>query len=492
MILGALLLSAAGSSATPAVPSITAEEQWLQAQVRVVAERAEQGDLPGGLAAADAALARAPAGSPLEAALLHMRLAILVGLRRDAEVVSATEAILAKGIAVDEGTLTTAADAAARTAQPMQVAALLSAYAERFPGSVNTLRWEFVAAVMNDLHSPDAAAALQSFALALFDAGYRCDSDLGGVEFLERKAIEGLVATGRIAEARPRLAKVTTAANLAGMAVDRRYEPLWSTLEGLLGNRLAPAIDRDLARMKQALDGDPGNLLIRQSYVRKLTWLGNPRRAVELARNILTSPADIAVAGQYGWWLVAAHGDALGMAGEAAAGLQRYRQLNAAIPRGNGARIDTLVDEASFAGRAGLHREAIASADAALATEGVSGFGKMTLWQAKACALHRLGQHADVAPIAAQIEADPTGNRGAYVDAMLCLGRLDRAEAFVLTVLADPTRRMDMLLKLQGLAFDKNDRALASTIDALAARPEVARTIEIYGRTLPAAFRPAY
>ena len=490
--IAALLMFASGASATPAASSMPVREQVLRDQLDAIGNLAEQGDLQAALRAADAALAAAGEDSVAEAALLAMRVGLLTGLRRDAETVTATETMIAKGYIVDPQMLTTAADAAARTAQPLQVAAMLTVYARRFPQSVNSLRWEFVAAAMGELRSPDTPAALQSFALALFDAGYRCDSDLGGVRFMERQAMDGLVAGSRIAEARSRLADVTSIENLAGMAVDRRFEALWPTLEGLLGDHLVPATRRDLARIRQAFDADQDNLLIRQSYVRRLTWLGDPARAVALSEHILTNPAEIAAGGRYGWWLVVAHADALGVAGDPQGGLQRYRQLNAAIPRGNGVRIDALVDEATFAARAGLPLDAVQSADIALATDGVSGFGKMQLWQAKACALHRLGRDTETAPIIARIDADPMQNRDAYVDAMLCLGQLDRAEAVVLSSLGDPERRTDILLKLQQLVFDKHDRALAPAMAALASRPAVASAIIAYGRQLPQPLRPAY
>jgi len=265
---------------------------------------------------------------------------------------------------------------------------------------------------------------------------------------------------------------------------------LWPTLEALLGPRLRPAIGRDLDHIEQAFAADPENLLIRQSYVRELTWLGAPVRARALAEHILTTPQAIAASGRYGWWLVAGHADAMGAAGDPQSGLRRYRQLNEAIPRGNGVRIDTLVDEATFAARNGLSQDALGSAEAALSVDGISGFGKSYLWQVQACSLHRLGRDGDTGAIAARLEADPEQNRAAYLDAMLCLGRLDRAEALVLKILADPVRRMDMLLTLQRLEFDKHDKALVPALTSLAARPAVASAVAALGRPLPAALRP--
>jgi hypothetical protein len=469
---------------------MSADQKLLAESLQAILAMMKKDDAVGTLAAIDAAMPLAGDGSKAQAELLNLRIGILFKLRRDADLVTTTEKVLAHGFDVDPDTLSSAADAAARTSQPFKVAAMLTAYAERFPENVNSLRFEFVAAVLNELRSADGMAALQSFALALFDADYRCDNDLGGVRFVEQQAIDGLVAGSRIAEARERLSKLTSARNLVGMAVDRRYEPLWPALDALLGQHMGPAIGRDLDHIKQAFNSDQDNLLTRQSYIRELTWLGMPTPAAALGEHILTTAEEIAANGEYGWWLVAAHADAMGAAGNPEAGLRRYQQLNAAIPRGNWVRLNTLIDEVQFTSRNGLSLEAIKSAEEAMQVEGMTRASKAYFWQAQACALHRLGRDSDAATPIALLEVEPTLNRDAYLDAMLCIGNFDHAQALVLKTLADPLLRTDMLLKLQHLELDSYDKALVPAWAVLAARPEVAKSVAIYGRPLPEALRP--
>jgi hypothetical protein len=423
---------------------------------------------------------------------MKVRTGLLVELGRDADVVTAVEAMLDRNIAVEPAELNEMADAAQRSAQPFKVAKALQVYAERFPDRVRAggLRWEFVAAALNALRSADGEAANQALSLALFDAGYRADNDFGGVTFIEQQAIDGLIAQGRIGEASARLDRMVDVRNLAGMAVDRRYEALWPALEAALGPGMAKGIARNLGWLQQGFEADPDSLLTRQSYVHQLIWQGSPAKAVALSENLLTTPAEIAASGRYGWWLVVANGDALGATGQPAQGLARYRQLNAAIPAGSGVRIDTMIDEAAFASRNGLSADALESVARARRLEDISPYGEGHLAQAEACALHRLGRDTEAAPVMAKIEAAPTNNRDASLDALLCLGRFEAAEALVLSVLEDPVRRTSMLLRLQGIELQKHDKALAAPMARLASRPAVAAAIARQGRTLPAGLRP--
>ena len=487
-----MLALAVPALATPMVAVPTAAQKQIEEQLTALEALAAKGDTKGALAMTGRLLATQPDGSPGQALLMKLRTGLLVELGRDADVVIAVEAMLDRDIKVEPAELNEMADAAQRSAQPFKVAKALQIYAERFPDRVRAggLRWEFVAAALNALRSVDGNAANQALTLALFDAGYAADHDFGGVTFIEQQAIDGLIAQGRIGEAAARLDRMVDVRNLAGMAVDRRYEALWPALEAALGPGMAKGIARNLGWMQQAFDADPDSHLTRQSYVHQLIWRGSPQKAVALSENILTTPGAIAASGRYGWWLVVANGDALGAAGQPDGGLQRYRQLNAAIPAGSGVRIDTMIDEAAFASRNGLSADALESVARARRLEDISPYGEGHLLQAKACALHRLGRDTEAAPVIAKIEAAPQNNRGASLDAMLCVGHFEPAEALVLAVLADPERRTDMLLRLQGIELQKHDKALAAPMATLAARPAVAAAIARHGRTLPAALRP--
>lgn len=479
--------------AKPVVAVPTAERRQMEEQVETLKTLAAKGDLKGALAIADRLLASQPEGSAGQAMMLRVRTDLLIELGRDAEVVAAVDAMIDRELVTDPQYLNAMADAAQRSAQPFKVAKALQVYAERFPDRVRAggLRWEFVAAALNALRSADGEAANQALSLALFDAGYRADNDFGGVTFIEQQAIDGLIAQGRIAEAKARLDRMVDVRNLAGMAIDRRYEALWPALEAALGSGMAKGIARNLGWLQQGFEADPDSHLTRQSYVHQLIWRGSPAKAVALSENLLTTPAEIAASGRYGWWLVVANGDALGAAGDPARGLARYRQLNAAIPAGSGVRIDTMIDEAAFASRNGLSTDALESVARARRLEDISPYGEGHLAQAEACALHRLGRDTDAAPVMAKIEAAPTNNRDASLDAMLCLGQFEAAEALVLSVLEDPVRRTGMLLRLQGIELQKHDKALAAPMARLAARPAVAAAIARHGRTLPVGLRPS-
>lgn len=489
---GLVLALVAPAAAKPAVAVPTAEQRQMEEQLQALETLSAKGDRKGALAMTEQLLATQPDGSVGQALLMRVRTGLLVELGRDADVVSAVEAMLDRNIEVEPAELNEMADAAARTSQPFKAAKALQIYAERFPAKVREggLSWDFVAAILNELRSADGEAANQAMSLALFDAGYAAGNDFGGVGFIERQAIDGLVAQGRIGEAKARLDRMVDVRNLAGMAVDRRYEALWPALESALGPGMAKGIARNLGWMQQAFDADHDSHLTRQSYVHELIWLGFPQKAVALSENLLTTPAEIAASGRYGWWLFVESSEALGAAGQPAKGLLRYRQLNAAIPAGSGVRVDTMISEAAFASRYGLSADALESVARARPLEDVSAYGEGLLQQAEACALHRLGRDTEAASVMAKIEAAPLANRGASLDAMLCLGHYEPAEKLVLAVLDDPVRRTDMLLRLQGIELQKHDNALAAPMAKLAARPAVAAAIDRYGRTLPTALRP--
>lgn len=334
------------------------------------------------------------------------------------------------------------------------------------------------------------------FDLAMLRSGWVVDDDPSALDHVATKSALGLIERGRLDEAGVVAGRIVTGDRVVAMLVDRRYQPLWSSLEVGAGPRLRTMQDRYVSAATAAAERAPGTPSLIAARIESLRFANRMDEAVAAGKQLGSTSALVARAGDRAVWALNAYGYALADAGRPDEAVSQFDALaslgDKAMPENIGPVINRLLVLAAI----GRDEDVLSRAPQteALAAKYASDFGRQYIRQAKVCALSHLARDIDARAELAQMNRNPDTNRPALLAALLCLEGITDAEPVFLAMLDDPDLRGDALISIQpssvgGFETRRDDR-MRRALAALAARPAVATRIAKVGRILPVDLRP--
>jgi len=492
-LIGAVLLAVpAGASVTPPKPSVAKPRDRSEA-VRAVAaaalERAQANDCRGALAKLDPLLPDLPPGRDRDMVQL-LRLPCLGPAGRPAEVPQ-VQAELAKAqpnngmvrafgifVAVNQNRFDDAGE---------QLAVL----AEQDPDALRMVPGALWRAIAQKLTEDDKFALRDHAYIALARADWQPSDQPDLRDALAQGAIQALLEQKQVEEARELLPRVTVPELLAGMAMERVYQPIWPDIEARLGPNGGKAVDRFAAVRLARLADSPNDPHALRDAVRSFLLLGRYQDAIEQsapARIVPGMDEDAVAVIRYRAQALAA----LGKRDEAIALLMHFTTLDLVK---NPEAVDGVVGLAEMLDEAGREVEALKVADDALGKgrEALSGYGAMWLARTRACALGALGRSAEAAKQGDALKAGAGDNEAAAVEGLLCLGRRDEAAAIAIRALSTVEGASGIADQFQpeGAFWAPSESRLRAMWGPLLARADVKAAFDKAARILPQSLWPA-
>ena len=357
---------------------------------------------------------------------------------------------------------------------------------------------ELPSELISDVQRSVAGDDQRSFDLAftLVAAGHAPpDETVGDGDGLRLQVITGLAKRDRLEDAKPIIAALINTANIARLAIDRRYQSLWSALEARLGPGADTADAAFIAAAEQRLAANPQSIIARAGVAEALNIASKEPEALARMQDVGATPEALARMSNRELWTLNLKAALLAEAGRTDEALAVMDAVAALPAEGRPSLLTFRILAADMAEEAGRHDDALARATAADSTD-LNDFGKQALAGIRVCALARSGKMAEAQKVAATLPAGWTkdGNNRAVQAALSCVGRMDVAAAVLIKRLEDENSRDDALFELQpflvGDRPNAPDKLTKATLRALKARPDVKAAFLKRGRDLPAAIAP--
>lgn len=297
---------------------------------------------------------------------------------------------------------------------------------------------------------------------------------------------------GDLAQARTALDKIDDPAALLSIAEDRRFAPLWPSLEAAGRFDWRAVAQARLATFEARSAAQP--LVLRHVHERidALRALGRFDEAVALGadydrRLLRNQPFDDAE--EQAPWLRNTYAYAL-------ADLGRTDEADKVMARATGDDgVSQRINRSEMLVTAGAHAEALRVLDSVDA-KNATPFGLMWVASNRVCALSATPADPRIAPDLASLRDGWKDNPAALAQALICLGRDDEAAAHYIRRLEDPALRGEALEAFRKTkpppAQSDHARAFLARRDAILARPDVLAVQARYGRVVTAPLSGTY
>ena len=316
-------------------------------------------------------------------------------------------------------------------------------------------------------------------------------TDLDTSSNLALKAIKKKTAEGDIEGARSFVPKLVSPDHSRTLLVNNAYRQIWPDVERWAGQRLETQwpIYLNEARSRWKASNSPDTL---GPYVRALLMAGHDDTLIAEALPILTGKLDPGE--DYDLLFVAASvGRALARKGRWQDLNNLYAALDKVWPLGSDVNaLNLAANRPNWLLHQGFYADALKAVDLAI-TEAkshgtdVNADAIAGMYLTRACTLHQLHRDAD-ARVSANVALPALRARHtAYL--YLCLDDRRSAKQSLMSALANPDRRDDVLLYLQkdGTLPPQSEygRMMRKREEALCSDPELASEAQKYGRILP-------
>ncbi|WP_157216477.1 tetratricopeptide repeat protein [Flavisphingomonas formosensis] len=488
----ALLAAPGNASVTPPKPAIARPQdrsEAVRAAATAALERAQANDCRGALAKLDPLLPGLPSGRDRDMVQL-LRLPCLGPAGRAAEVPK-VQAELAVAQPNNGMVRSFGIFVAANQNRFDDAGEQLVTLAEQDPDALRMVPGAIWRGISQKLTEEDKLTLRNRAYIALARADWQPNDQPDMRDALAQGAIQALLEQKQVEEARELLPRVTMPELLAGMAMERVYQPIWPDIETRLGPNSGRAVDRFATARLARLADAPDDVHALRDGVRAFILLGRYADAIEQS-----APVKIAVGMDEDAVAVIRYRaqalSALGRRDEAIALLNGFTTLDLSkTPQA----VDGVVGLAEMLDEAGREADALKVADDALAKarDTLSDYGAMWLARTRACALGALGRTAEAATQGDALKAKASDNEAAAVEGLLCLGRRDEAAAIAVHALSSIEGASNITDQFQpdGAFWAPSQSRLRGLWVPLLARPDVRTAFDKAARILPQSLWPS-
>ena len=384
-----------------------------------------------------------------------------------------------------------------------RIVAAATAYPE---AAARGLELQHVLKILSRLDEDGHKASGDDLAAALATIGYRGDQPGIFADQVYVRLARRAVERGDLGEALEHLESVIRIANQLPFHFDRRYAPLWPYPPFQERFALDRLVDRTETSYLRMIMSNPGYAGLLKGPIIALDARGRTSEAIKLARTVYDNRSKYYDTGEAGDDYYDASDD------------WRYSEdlwlaNRLVIMLLNSGRTDearVLMDElleTSIADRPMLVNQAINFAQAVL-DEGdfetalkyaglvedgyASAYGELWVVSIEACAYEQIGQTSRAHSLVDGMEARREENYRAFLQALFCLNRLDRAAELIMEMLDDSDYRGTILKSLIKYRDPNHSGAFAKILRQrraeVRARPEVRGKFLEYGRIIEVPF----
>ncbi|KEZ00685.1 hypothetical protein AI27_03155 [Sphingomonas sp. BHC-A] len=311
-------------------------------------------------------------------------------------------------------------------------------------------------------------------------------------------AIKAHLKRNQPAEARALLAQHPSADTLAKLAVDKRYQALWPDLEPLSASGFRNSIEEEVKEAAEAAKQAPDDFGAATRYVRALRVAGKADQAVTAGKVLAGKKDRIEASGDPAFWFVNEYAYALAESGQVDQAIAQMDGLLALGVDTYPSLVSQVINRAEMLnhwGRSNLALTAFDEAETKYAQH-ASLYGKMWIWAGKACALREMKRDAEAKAWDDRLQEKPEENVSAVTMAAACRDDRIAIEAQLLSRMADPDKRDDVLggfVRFEGSEKPSPfDLKLRRVMDTARSAPTVQEKLKEYGRSVTFAGTRAY
>jgi tetratricopeptide (TPR) repeat protein len=325
---------------------------------------------------------------------------------------------------------------------------------------------------------------------AVLRLGWKSETDPVQIEWFRREAVMGRLARGDVAGAKALLKSIEHPDPLLAMLVSRKYDVLFESEVDRVA-LFTQALDLEGARSGRDLNSRPHdpNVLLRR--IQHLGKLGEHQQILTLTQPYVEDWETVSDKGEPARWAINHRALAFARLGKHDEAVAVMKKLSALDLKTFPDVVGMAINYGAFLNSAGRHADAAEHATRLASSAGkhASAYGHMWIWASAICAFAGEGRPADAAPWLAKLQAGRADNPSALRQALLCLDRLDDAEAVVIEQLAGggsvQTLRDFQDFREPVVPESEYDKRMRGRFEALAARPAVKAAIDKVGRILP-------
>jgi hypothetical protein len=441
-----------------------------------------------------------PEGGPDRAMLDGLRAYLLVSANRPAEGTRLLDLVLARD-SPDPRVHRAAWMAAVRLGDPQRLVAVLTSAARAVrPADRGDLHDAFgeteVWWLIGWLEREGPQATLDALIEALAAMDWPGAARAGTRDTIRIRLVDRMLDRQDRSAAAALARRIESPSPLVRMAVVKRYDSLWRGEEDREA-RLRLALTAHDRATADALAVAPDSVPMLVSRAQFLISVGRAAEALVLLQPHLTDIAATVASDSSGHWLIDHAAFAMLMMGRPGEGAALYQRL-AAVPielRDN--LLDTTINHANYLWLAGRHEEALAQVDR-LGRDfdaRMNDFGRMWTWSMGVCAAASLGRSAAAQAWLERMRERRDHNPGAMMNALLCLGDMAAAEAFLLDRLRSDAPGAAVLALQDWQVVEAPGgpgTAIAARLAQLRQRPAVLTALKPVGRVLPLPMARSY
>ena len=304
-------------------------------------------------------------------------------------------------------------------------------------------------------------------------------------------SVAPLAVAGDIESAKQVASELNDPELLMSILADRRAEPVWPAIEAKNGKDLGKALDRFVEATRAKANAEDSDYLAKIDHLDALRQASLTQEAVAYGAPIIEDWARIEATGEDAFWFVNEYAYALADAGKTEEAFTLLDKLLALDIESNPDLVSMAINKTLLHMELGQFEASLSSASelAAMDDGYTSDYGRMYILDAQACALHQLGRTEEAEAVFNE-EISPLSkeNRGAYTHTLLCLGRLDDAEAEYIDRLSnrdDQESTLDTFVQFKGgIPVGTFSSELRKTADKVKARKSVQDALAPVGRSI--------
>ncbi len=363
---------------------------------------------------------------------------------------------------------------------------------DKHPEAVASLNMQWISGLWQMLDGEDLRSAQDDMSLILARAVHKHNVDnVDEFSFFITETVETLSQNGNEKEAMEYLENLKDPVAFASLLTQKKSQAIWEAVEEHTGNDLSRAIKDYVKRTWLSVNLAPSDFQVLTRHIQALRMAEEYEEATQIADRYIENWPRIEAVGEHAYWFVNETAYALSDAGKPDEALELMDRLVDLDVEENASLISMAINRAQMLMHWGEFEATLEAVETleALADNYATDYGRMWIFDAKACSLHQLGRREDaMAVLTDSIEPISDKNKGAYTKTLLCLDETDRAAELLINRLQDATNRTSVILSFSQTSRPSTMAPFLAELeqrgDAVRARADVMEEFGKVGRSI--------